>query len=84
MSEPFAESDAVAEALARYAPIIWEIGRNAGLLDALRAHGPSDEGARLAWLVLTPRTDENPYEGVPFEFEAHDDTRDLPPGEGRP
>lgn len=77
---PDSEKDAVAEALARYAPIIWEIGRNAGLLDALRAYGPSDAGGRLLWLVMTPRTDENPYEGVPFEFESHDDPSITSPG----
>lgn len=72
MSEaaPSAEKD-VAEALARYAPMIWEAGRNAGVQDALHEHGPSDERERLLWLVMTPRVEENPYAGVPFEFEAH-------------
>lgn len=69
-----AEKDAaIAEALAHYAPMIWEAGRNAGVLDAMREHGPSDEQGRLLWMVMTPRTEENPYEGVPFDFTAHDD-----------
>jgi len=75
MSDHTTDSD-VAEALARYAPMIWEAGRNAGVQDALREHGPDDERERLLWLVMTPHVEENPYAGVPFEFEAHDADRE--------
>ena len=65
------KATAVEEALAQYTPQVWEAGRVAGVVDALRAHGPSDEGERLLWVVMTPPTDANPYEGEPFDFEAH-------------
>jgi hypothetical protein len=64
--------DLAEKLLARYAPGIYESGRNAGVLDALRAHGPEDDGQKLLWLVETPWSDVNPYAGEPFDFAAHD------------
>ena len=67
LAAPAPDTDALAERDAKWGDVlqspadVWEIGRNAGVLDALREHGPEGQAERLLWVVMTPRTDENPY-----------------------
>ena len=62
-TEPAAEPDEAAQwgDVLQSPADVWEIGRNAGVIDALREHGPEDKSKWLWWAVMTPHTDENPY-----------------------